>query len=130
MELKTPDAKEVESFFAKNGIAFHPEASGPLMVRYPLVGISLHQILGRRGTLCIYQKDANRFLLSEMFPGNAAELPDGALTCGKGPRQLYIYREDNVTMAFWQDGRLICVLASDNDVEELIQMALQKARRA
>ena len=38
-----------------------------------------------------------------------------------------IYRRGELTLAFWQEGDVLCVLASDADSEHVIQLAFAKA---
>jgi hypothetical protein len=41
-----------------------------------------------------------------------------------------VYERDGVTSVFWQEGTVVCVLASDLPREEVVQLAYAKAMKA
>jgi hypothetical protein len=43
--------------------------------------------------------------------------------------RFHVYRKDGLTLVFWQEGTVMCVLASDAPGEEVIQLAFAKAVR-
>ena len=66
----------------------------------------------------------NRKMLSRLvFVGVALAVLAG---CGGGIR-FRIYRSGGVTLVFWQEGSVVCVLAADGDPEQAIQRAYAKA---
>jgi hypothetical protein len=62
-----------------------------------------------------------------MYPGRISELPAGAVLRENKGTMFYVYRARNLTAVFWQEGTVTCVLASDNDPEQLVQLAFAKA---
>lgn len=92
-----------------------------------MMGGKVHQLSSRKSALYVYRGEENKVLICQMYSGESTELPRGAgLRENRGIR-LYIYRTKGVTMAFWREGGMICVLASDIDSEQLVQFAFTKA---
>jgi len=44
--------------------------------------------------------------------------------------RFHIFQEDNLTLVFWQEGAIVCVLVSRLPREEVIKLAFAKAMRA
>lgn len=127
LERRTVDPKDLESFFTDSGIRFHTRVFDFAMMNYRLVGGRVHTLAGRPSAAYVYQGHAGKILLCEMYEGRAEDLPDGARVREHNGITFRIYRTGGVTMAFWQEGNVICVLASDIDAEELAQLAFAKA---
>jgi hypothetical protein len=100
------------------------------MMNYHLVGGRIHQLIGRQSALFVYRGKDRRLLICQMYPGQVTELPPASATLreNKGIR-FHIYRADGLTAVFWQEGAVTCVLASDGDPEEVIQLAFVKAMK-
>ncbi len=62
-----------------------------------------------------------------MFLGRPEQLPEADEVREHNGIRFHIYRKDGVTLAFWKEGSVLCVLVSDIDSEELIQLAFAKA---
>ncbi|MGH9847469.1 MAG: hypothetical protein ACREEM_52925, partial [Blastocatellia bacterium] len=93
-----------------------------------LVGGRVHQLTNRQSALFVYRGKDNRILICQMYPGQVTELPSSgaSLRENKGTR-FYIYRVNGLTVVFWQEGAVTCVLTSDSNPEEVIQLAFAKA---
>ncbi len=128
--LQTADVKAMERFFSAQGIAFDTRVFDLGMMNYRLVGGRVHQLLNRQSALFVYRGKDNRILICQMYPGQVTELPSSGATLreNKGTR-FYIYRLNGLTIAFWQEGTVTCVLASDIAPEEVIQLAFAKAMK-
>ena len=58
-----------------------------------------------------------------------AELPPGAEERDHDGIRFIVYRRAGLTLVFWEEGTVVCVLASDGDPEEAVQLAYAKAVR-
>lgn len=76
-----------------------------------------------------YRGEGNKILVCQMYEGNAEDLPgDPQLRRNEGIT-FSIYRKEGETLAFWQEGSVTCVLASDIAPEEVIGLAFGKAMK-
>jgi hypothetical protein len=64
-----------------------------------------------------------------MYAGTVAALPAGAVERENKGIRFYIYEKKDLTMVFWQEGTVVCVLASDIGAEQVIQLAFAKAMK-
>lgn len=128
--LQTPEVGKLEKFFADKGIAFQTRVFDLAMMNYSLVGGRVHKLVNRQSALFVYRGKEGQTLVCQMYPGKVTELlPIGAILRENKGIQFYIYSVDGVTVAFWQEGDVTCVLASDIATEEVIQLAFAKAMR-
>ncbi|MGH9838574.1 MAG: anti-sigma factor family protein [Blastocatellia bacterium] len=126
--LMTGDVKEMERFFSAGGIAFDTRVFDLAMMNYRLVGGRVHQLLDRQSALFVYRGKDNRILICQMYPGQVTELPPaGAILRENKGIRFYIYRVNGLAVAFWQEGAVTCVLTSEIDPEEVVQLAFAKA---
>jgi hypothetical protein len=64
-----------------------------------------------------------------MFEGEGSELPAGAERRVHDGIPFFIYTRSGRTEVFWPEGRLLCVLVSDMNAEEVVQLAFAKAAK-
>ena len=128
LTLQTGQVKELEQFFSARGVGFDARVFDLGMMSYRLVGGRVHQLIGRQSALFVYRGKDNQILICQMYPGQATELPAaGAVLRENNGIRFHIYSVNRLTVAFWQEGTITCVLTSDIDPEELIQLAFAKA---
>ena len=125
--LETEDVREMEEFFSEAGIPFKTRVFDLEMMDYRLVGGRVHQLLHRQSALFVYRGKGNKIVVCQMYPGQVTKLPAGAVRRENKGIQFYIYRVNGMTVAFWQEGAVSCVLTSDIDPEEVAQLAFAKA---
>ncbi|MCI0391025.1 MAG: zf-HC2 domain-containing protein [Acidobacteria bacterium] len=126
--LQTGEVKEMESFFSERGIAFQTRVFDLIMMNYRLVGGRVHQLIGRQSALFVYRGKDRQVLICQMYPGQVTELlPTNAILRENNGIRFYIYRVNGLTAVFWQEGVVTCVLISDTDPEEVVQLAFAKA---
>jgi hypothetical protein len=65
-----------------------------------------------------------------MYEGRFAELPPADEVRRHDGMTFQVYRAGRLTLVFWQEGDMVCVLASDAESEEVIQLAYAKAVKA
>jgi anti-sigma factor RsiW len=127
LQFRGPDVAAMEKYFAEHGIPFRTRVFDLGMMQYRLVGGRVHQLINRRSALFVYQGDSNKIVVCQMYPGNVSELPPaGELRRDRG-FTFHIYRSRGLTAVFWQEREITCVLVSDINSEEVIQLAIAKA---
>ena len=125
--LKTEDVKEMEKFFSEEGIPFKTRVFDLGMMNYRLLGGRAHKLITRKSAFFVYRGKGDDILVCQMYPGRVTELPAGAVLRENKGIQFYVYRVKDLTIAFWQEGAVICVLTSDMNPEQLVQLAFAKA---
>ena len=127
LDLATADVKELERFFTAGGVPFATRVFDLGMMDYRLVGGRVHRLAGQPGALFVYRNSAGEELVCQMFAGRVAQLPAGAERRTNKGREFFIYKKDTTTAVFWQEGAVVCVLASDIAPENVVQLAYAKA---
>jgi hypothetical protein len=97
------------------------------MMSYRLLGGRADRLNSRKSAFFVYRGKGDAILVCQMYRGAINELPAGAVSRENKGIQFYIYRVKDVSVAFWQEGTVICVLASNIDSEQLVQLAFAKA---
>lgn len=127
LQFRSSDVTAMEKYFAEQQIPFRTRVFDLGMMKYPLVGGRVHQLINRRSALFAYQGESNKVVVCEMYPGNVGELPPASELRQEGGFTFHIYRNKGSTAVFWQERDITCVLVSDIDSEEVIQLAIAKA---
>ena len=125
LEMRTASPGELERFYAQQGPRPWPvwELGG---MGYRLVGGQRHHLAGRDAELVAYRSDAGHDLLCVMYPGAMYELPAPTETRRQGGKEFGVYRRGDVTLVFWQEGEIVCVLISSGEPEAVVQLAIAK----
>ena len=128
LERYAQDPKELDQFFSRRGVPFSTQVADLRALHYRLVGGRIHQLINRRSVLYVYQGRSGEVLLCEMFVGDMTDLPSGGVLRECQRKKFMVCRDKTISLVFWQDGEMACVLASDIDSEQLFQAALLEAR--
>lgn len=129
LELETNDPPELERFFADAELPFPTRVFDFGMMGYRLTGGRVHRFAGRPSALFAYESDDGRRLVCQMYQGRLSDLPAGAEEREQEGIRFRIYRAGDVTLVFWQEGEVVCVLIADGDPEAAIQLAYAKATK-
>jgi anti-sigma factor RsiW len=127
LALETTDVARMEAFFAGQGLGFETRVFDLAMMQYRLAGGSVHEAKGRRSALFVYGGPGGHLLLCQMYLGHTSELPRADEVREKGGIRFHVFRRDQVTLVFWQEGDVVCVLAGDGSPETVTQLAYAKA---
>ncbi len=127
LELNTGAVKDMEAFFTTHGIAFDTRVFDLGMMNYTLLGGRIQRFQNQPAALFVYQGVAGQILHCRMYAGKTADLPAGALEREHNGIKFHIYQTGGMTLVFWQEGKVVCALASDISKEELVQLAFAKA---
>lgn len=117
----------VEAFFREQGIPFRTRVLDLAMMRYQLQGGRVHRLGGRPSAFFVYQGEGGRTLACQMYPGRLDELPPADEVRDHRGFRFQIYRQQLVTVVFWQEGEIVCVLAGDFGENEIVALAFEKA---
>lgn len=124
--VQAGDAATLERYFAAS--------SGPrvrvidlAMMQIALEGATRHTLAGRASGLYSYQTPSGVRLVCQMYEGRLSDLPPPESTRDENGFHFQIYTRGRVTVVFWQEGDLVCVLASEMPAPEVIALAVAKA---
>jgi len=131
MELqhRTADAPDLDRFFQEAGVPFPTPVFEFGAMQYSLAGGTIRENGGTRAVFAYDGPNDDR-MICEMYEGVTGDLPVGADIQEFAGKQFYIYRVDDLTLVFWQDGEVVCVLVMDGDPEQAIFFARVKAGAA
>lgn len=126
LTLTSSDAAALERYFAGT--------PGPRvrvidlsMMQITLEGGLRHALAGRPSALYAYRTPSGARLVCQMYEGRLADLPPPAEVRESNGFRFQVYTRDGITLVFWQEGDLVCVLASELQAEEVIALAQAKA---
>ena len=129
LPFETGDHEVLERSFTTSDVPFNVRVYDLGMMGYRLSGGGVHRIGGRGRVSALYAYAGSRGdrIVCQMYQGTTAELPSGAEEREHDGIRFRIYRSGGVTLVFWQEGAIVCVLAADGDPEQAIQLAYAKA---
>ena len=127
LELQTSEAAALERYFADapNGPRVRVIDLG--MMGIPLEGGVRHVLDGRPSALYAYRTPSGARLVCQMYVGRLSDLPPPDNAIDNKGFHFQIYDRGGITVVFWQEGDLVCVLASDLPAGEVIALAFEKA---
>jgi len=127
LEIQTASAAQVETFFRERGVTFRTRVLDLAMMNYRIQGGRVHRIDGQPSVLFVYRGEGGKVLVCQMYPGLLAQLPDADEVRTHRGFRFQIYRAQSITLVFWQEGDVVCVLAGDFGREEVVGLAFEKA---
>jgi anti-sigma factor RsiW len=124
--VRSRNAAEIERYFR--------ESTGPrvrvidlAMMKIELEGGLRHTLVDRASALYSYSTPSGMRLVCQMYEGRLDDLPEPRETREHNGFQFRVYERDGVTLVFWQEGELVCVLASKLPAADVIELAFVKA---
>jgi hypothetical protein len=84
-------------------------------------------IAGRSAALYTYVRSDGERVVCQMFEGALGEIPASSDVRHHRDVAFQVYERDGVTLVFWQEGRIVCVLASRLSGAEVVALAFEKA---
>lgn len=131
LDLVTEDVEALQRFLDQR-VPFHTRVFDLAMMDYGLVGGRVHRLGGRPSALFIYRSSSGRLSICQMVRGSLRELPQegrSQLRRNEGIEFIVYAQPGGLTMVYWQEGDLVCVMTSDADSEETVQLAFAKAEK-
>ncbi len=129
LALNTSEPSALEAHLRRSSLPFDARVFDFGMMNYRLIGGGVHQVADRATALFAYVGPAGRAVICQMYEGTTAILPPARERRIDNGIEFLIYRHGEVTVVFWQEGALVCVLASNDDSEAAIRLAFAKAIR-
>jgi anti-sigma factor RsiW len=129
LDTRTSDPAALEARLEDAGLGFPARVFDFGMMAYRLTGGGVHRVGGRPSALFAYEGDGTLRLLCQMYAGTLADLPAPAERRANDGIEFLVYRDGDVTLVFWQEGPVVCVLAANGDPEAAITLAFAKAVR-
>ena len=129
LERVTEDVAVIQDFFTDRALGFDARVFDLAMMGYHPVGGKVHSRGAARSALFVYAREDGRPVICQMLLGDVRELPGGATRREHDGIEFFVYEREGVTVVFWQEGSVICVLASDIPGEDLVQLAFAKAMK-
>jgi hypothetical protein len=84
-------------------------------------------VRGQASALFSYRRADGRRLVCQMFEAAASVLPVADEVRQHNGFTFHVYRRERMTLVFWQEGRVLCVLTSNLPREEVTALAFAKA---
>ncbi len=127
LERETSDPADLERFFAARQLGFQSRVFDLGMMGYTLVGGTVLQRADGPHAVFVYRAASGALVLCEMSRGDVERaLPDGEVRT-RGRVTLHVAQRDGLTLALWQEGDVVCVLASRMTPAQVIELAFAKA---
>jgi len=130
LDLRTADARVLEAHFARSGLPFRARVLDLEMMKYRLVGGKVHRVGGRPSALMVYQRDDGHVLLCQMYLGSLSELPAGGQPHEHDGIPFLAYQREGLTLAFWPEADVLCVLTGEGGTAVILPLAFGKAMKA
>ena len=129
LDTRTTDLRTLESRLQRANLPFPARVFDFGMMSYSLVGGGVHRFGDRRSALFAYRSADGRAVVCQMFEGDIGDLPPPAERRRNNDIEFLVYRDEGLTIVFWQEGAVMCVLVADGDPEAAVQLAFAKAVR-
>lgn len=126
LELQTSDAAQLQTWFDRQ-LGFSSRVFDLGMMGYHLAGGRIDEVADKPSALFVYRREDGALVICEMFQAVTSELPADAERRHHNGIEFFIFERDGTTTVFWQEGSVVCVLASRINREELIALAYAKA---
>lgn len=127
LQRQTAVPAELEQYFREEEVPFATRVFDFGMMAYQLAGGSVHRRHGRTSALFAYQSASGDRLVCQMYQGTTGDLPSTEDVREYDGITFLVYRLEDLTLVFWQEGPVVCVLVSDGDPEQAIALARAKA---
>jgi anti-sigma factor RsiW len=121
------DPAELETYFEQRGIDFETRVFDLAMMGYDLAGGRVQDLAGRPSALFAYRDADGVLMVCRMYLGVLAELPIPSRTLEHDGITFHVYERDGRTLVFWEEGDVVCVLASDAPAQAVIDLSFAKA---
>ena len=126
LAVSTQDADELERYFDRAEIDHDVRVLDLAMMEYGVDG-GLVLATDPPRAMFVYDGPDDVRLMCQMFLLGYAELPDGGERRTHNGIDFVIYERHGVTLVFWMEGDVMCVLSSDIGREEVVGLAFAKA---
>lgn len=127
LERLTGDAAVLERFFNESVAGPRVRVIDLGMMGWSLEGGARRRLGAQPSALYAYRLAAGARLVCQMYQGRLADLPAADGTRTENGFEFRVYTRAGVTLVFWQEGELVCVLAADLPAADVVALAVAKA---
>lgn len=127
LENPATDAAALQDYLTER-MSFPVRVFDLAMMGYTISGGGVLDVDGRPAAAWVY-RGANGFLLCEMFVASLDDLPPPEETRVVNDITFHIYHRGGNTQVFWEEGDVLCVLASTLPARDIIDLAIAKAMK-
>jgi anti-sigma factor RsiW len=129
LDLTTTVPSALEAFFRTRDIGFSARVFDFGMMGYVLEGGSVRSMSGRDSALFAYRGADGLGLVCQMYPGSLENLEEAASERLINGIDFRVYERDGFTLVFWEEGPIVCVLATEEGPASALDLAVAKAIR-
>jgi hypothetical protein len=131
LPLERPDGSpaDLETYFAAHGIDFETRVFDLGMMGFRLAGGRIEDLDGRPSALFAYRGADGVLMVCRMYVGDLDQLPVPPRILENDGITFHVYKRDGRTLVFWEEGDVVCVLASDAPAKAVIELSIAKAMK-
>jgi len=130
LALVTDEPSQLEAYFVKRGLGFPTRVLDLGMMGYTLEGGREGRVAGGQSAFFVYRGPSGEVVICQMFRGRLAHLPPPVARRAHDGIPFQVYERDGLTLVFWPEGDVLCVLVGSGDSETVVQLAFAKAMKA
>jgi len=128
--LETSDPARLERWLG-SALGFPTRVFDLRMMGYELRGGGTDTVAGRPSAVIVYRELATgREVICRMLRGGLSDLPPADEEREHDGIPFRVHQVEAVTLVFWPEGEVLCLLVGDGDPEALVQLAFAKAMKA
>lgn len=127
LEAPGPSAAGLEAYFASRRLGFDTRVFDLGMMGWTIGGGAVGRLDGGPSALWTYRDAKGRLIVCQMYAGLASDVRRGAEVMARDGITFFVHQRRGLTLVFWQEGDVACVLASDIPREEVVSLAVAKA---
>jgi anti-sigma factor RsiW len=120
-------APQLETFFASRPLGFETRVFDLGMMGWTIGGGAVGKLDDGPSALWTYRDEKERLIVCQMYAGLASDVRRGAEVMAQGGITFFVHRARGLTLVFWQEGDVACVLVSDIPRDEVVALAVAKA---
>jgi anti-sigma factor RsiW len=128
LEIRSADPEQLEAHLAARSTT-RVRVIDLGMMGFTLEGARRHTLASRPSALYAYRGRGDERIVCQMFPGDEGDLPATSDIREHGGFRFHVLRRGDITLVFWVEGDLVCVLVSRIPPDELAKLAFAKAMR-
>jgi anti-sigma factor RsiW len=131
LAVETTDPARLEAWLASASLGIPTRVLDLRMMGFELRGGEAHTIAGRPSAVVVYREVATgREVICRMMAGGLTDLPPPDAKREHDGIPFHVYEVEGVTVVFWPEGEVLCLLVGAGDPEALVQLAFAKAMKA
>jgi anti-sigma factor RsiW len=129
LAVRTSEPAALEGYLAGEDVGFRPRVFDLAMMKQHLLGGSAREMGGRHAALFAYRGEDGSLVVCQMYRGGLADLPGPTRRREHNGIPFQIYDAGELTIVFWPEGDVVCVLVGDGPPDAVVALAFAKAMR-